>query len=125
MKLYQKIAQHIQHGLDIENSPGKYPMAQEVFDKTRSQIKEILPCGSGFDEGIRLDYDRSTPEKIILIANFHHMDDIGYYCGWSYHKIIVTPSLAWGFNLKITGRDRRDIKSYIADFANHFLNEEQ
>lgn len=124
MKLYQKIAQHIEHGIAIEFNPAKYPTAQEIFDKTEEQIKNALPSGSGFDDKIRVDYKNSKPDKIVLIANFHHMDDNGYYDGWSYHNIIITPSLSWSFNLRITGQNRRDIKSYIADCAHHFLNEE-
>ena len=124
MKLYQKLAQHIEHGIAIEKSPNKYPMAQEIFDRTEKQIKDALPSGSGFDNGIKLDYDKSKPDRIVLNADFHHMDDNGYYCGWSYHTIVITPSLQWGFLLKITGSDKRDIKNYISDFAYQFLNEE-
>lgn len=124
MKLYQKIAQHISHGIAIKNAPGKYPVAQDIFDKTEDEIQNALPSGSGFDDKIRVDYEKSKPDKIVLNANFHHMDDNGYYCGWSYHTIVITPSLEFGFNLKITGQDKRQIKDYISEFTYNFLNEE-
>jgi hypothetical protein len=31
------------------------------------------------------------------------------------HKVIATPSFQGGFNLRITGRNRNDIKEYIAE----------
>ena len=44
------------------------------------------------------------------------MTEHGYYDGWTEHDVIVTPSLrSPGFSLRITGRNRRDIKEYIAD----------
>lgn len=122
MKLYQKLAQHIEHGNAMENAPGKYPQAQDIFDKTEEEIKKALPSGSGFDDGIKLDYTNSKSGRIVLNANFHHIHDNGYYCGWSYHNIIITPSLEWGFYVKVTGTDKRNIKEYITNFAYDFLN---
>jgi hypothetical protein len=49
------------------------------------------------------------------------MDENGYYDGWSEHKIIITPDLVNDFNVKITGKNRNNIKEYInscfSDFA--------
>lgn len=124
MKLYQKIARHIEHGLALENAKDFKPLGEEIFDKTKTDIKKVLPSGSGFDSGITVNYDESAINKIVLNADFHHMDTAGYYCGWSEHRIIVTPSLSWGFNLRVTGKNKRGIKEYIYDTATTFLNEE-
>jgi hypothetical protein len=43
------------------------------------------------------------------------MNDGGFYDGWTDHSVIVTPSLVEGFNLRVTGRNRKDIKEYIAE----------
>jgi len=51
------------------------------------------------------------------------MDENGYYCGWSDHSIIITPSLAFGFDLRITGRNVRDIKDYMAEVFEFMLRE--
>jgi hypothetical protein len=77
--------------------------------------KCYLPSGSGFDNGSKLDLSESTPERIVLSTSYHHMNEGGMYDGWSEHTVIVTPSLASGFNLRITGRDRNAIKAYIAE----------
>lgn len=72
----------------------------------------MLPSGSGIDNGVQLDLQQSTPDKLILLFSFHHMNDAGMYDGWTDHRVIVTPSLEFGISLKITGRDR-NIKEYL------------
>lgn len=78
-------------------------------------VKEHMPSGSGFDCGTKFDFESSRPNRLIFATSFHHMDENGSYDGWSDHTVIVTPDLASGFDLRITGRDKRMIKSYIAD----------
>jgi hypothetical protein len=89
----------------------------EWYDKHEQKIRDIckneLPSGSGFDNGTQLNWDKSTPEKLVFETSFHHMDECGYYDGWTEHSVIVTPSLQFGFNIKVSGKNRNDIKSYI------------
>lgn len=124
MKLYQKIAQHIQHGKQLADNPGKYPAGEDLFQAAKDDIRHALPSGSGFDSGITLNYEESKPDRIVLNADFHHMTEHGYYDGWTEHKIIITPSLAFGFCVSVSGTNRNDIKEYISDFACNFLDEE-
>ncbi len=93
-------------------------------DRIAAIVKQQLPHGSGFDSGTKFDFERSTPDRLIFNADFHHMDDNGYYDGWTVHQVIVTPSLSFGFNVRVTGRDRRQIKDYIAETFNHCLSVE-
>jgi hypothetical protein len=78
-------------------------------------VRNHFPHGSGFDSGVTFEYAQSKPDRLVFTTAFHHMDENGFYDGWSNHQIIVTPSLAFGFNVRITGRDRNQIKDYIAD----------
>lgn len=97
-------------------SPGHFTrVANEHEFRINALIKEHAPHGSGFDAGTKLDFDKSTVDKLVFKADFHHMDDHGYYCGWTEHEVIVKASLAFGFSLKVTGRDKRQIKDFIAD----------
>ena len=80
--------------------------------------------GAATDSGTTIDLESSSPDRIVLRTSFHHMDENGYYDGWSNHTIIVTPSLAFGFNLRITGRDRNQIKDYLADLFYSDLSSE-
>jgi hypothetical protein len=78
-------------------------------------VRDLMPSGSGFDNGTTLDWEHSTAERLYFKTAFHHMDDHGSYDGWTEHTVFVTPSLLHGVKLSITGRNRRDIKDYIHD----------
>lgn len=78
-----------------------------------SLVKNFMPSGSGVDCGTKLLFDESNSERLVFAFSFHHMNECGYYDGWTEHKAIVTPSLQFGYNLKITGRDRNGIKEYL------------
>lgn len=105
--VYQAIA----HTLEwLRNDPpGEWRSRAE--DKL-ARIMAEMPSGSGIDCGTKLD-DSSTPDRLVFNVSFHHMNENGYYCGWTEHKVIVTPSLVRGVDIRITGRDRNDIKDYL------------
>ena len=77
--------------------------------------RECLPSGSGIDNGTQIDLDASTEDKIVLTTAFHHMDDGGYYDGWTDHTVTVTADLLSTISLKISGRNRNEIKDYLYD----------
>jgi len=76
--------------------------------------REYLPSGSGIDHGCQVLVDKSTPNRIVMQVDFHHMIN-GMYDGWTYHKAIITPSLQFEYDIRITGPNRRGIKEYLAD----------
>jgi hypothetical protein len=77
-------------------------------------VSDHMPHGSGFDGGTQFDYVASHSEKLVFNTSFHHMDEHGCYGGWTDHIVTVVPSLSSpGFNLKISGRNRNDIKELI------------
>lgn len=82
--------------------------------------RDHMPSGSGIDNGVTLGHD-SKPAKLIFRCAFHHMNEHGFYDGWTDHAVIVTPSLAFGFDLKITGPNRNGIKAYLAETFQHAL----
>lgn len=92
-------------------------LRSEWFDRHTETIerllKEYLPSGSGFDDGTKIDLDASHAEKLVFITGFHHMNEIGYYAGWTKHVVAITPSLASGFHIRVSGRNRNEIKDYI------------
>lgn len=91
--------------------------------ETLERLSALLPSGSGFNNGTELDIDRSSIEKLVFKTTFHHMSDHGFYEGWSEHTITITPAFD-GFNLKVSGSDRNQIKDYIADVFLHCLSQE-
>lgn len=93
----------------------EFHQSREWFVKWTERIEELvdlLPSGSGIDSGTKIDLQESHAEKFVLLADFHHMNDTGFYDGWTYHVITVTPSFT-GINLRISGRNRNDIKEYL------------
>jgi len=92
-------------------------------ETTLKELADMLPSGSGIDCGTVLERDECTASKLVLICEFHHMNDAGMYDGWTTHKIVVTP-LFDGIDMKIGGRDRNDIKDYLADTYHHALTQD-
>ena len=100
---------------------------REAIARHESILTGILlefPSGSGFDAGTQLDKDGSTGERLVFTTAFHHMNENGLYDGWTNHKVIVTPSLEMGCRIKITGRDRNEIKDYIGERFQSVLSKE-
>ncbi len=77
--------------------------------------REYLPRGSGFDMGSTVDIDASGAHRLCIDTAFHHMDEHGFYCGWTDHRVTVRAHLAWGFTVHVSGVNKRGIKDYIAD----------
>jgi len=86
---------------------------QQAWQELLEKCEELLPSGSGFDEGTTIEYAGS--DKIVLRTSYHHMDEHGYYDGWTEHTVTVIPSLAHGFDIRVGGRNRNGVKEYIAD----------
>ena len=91
---------------------------KEWEGKHEDKLNEIfnnLPSGSGIDSGMKFDWNKSKPEKLIFTFGFHHMDENGGYDGWTDHTLVITPSFSSGYDLRITGKDRNMVKEYLYD----------
>lgn len=104
-------------------------MKNDIEDEIERLVKLHMPSGSGFDNGTSLDCARSDssvyryPGRLSFATSYHHMDDHGYYCGWTEHFVDCTPD--WdGFHLVVTGRDKRNTKDYIGDTFHNCLSAE-
>ncbi len=99
----------------------------EWEEKHRAALFELvddLPSGSGLDNGTRLHLEDSNRNRIVLFVEFHHMNDVGMYDGWTQHTITVVPSLGFDFELKISGRNRNDIKEHLEQLYRQALEAE-
>jgi len=95
---------------------------QRVWEELLEQCEELLPSGSGFDAGTKIEY--AGADKIVLRTAYHHMNDSGYYDGWTEHVITVVPSLTHGFDIRVGGRNKNDVKGYIAEVFYDVLGQE-
>ena len=93
-------------------------------DRLFNLTKEHMPSGAGFDAGTSLDLGESTEEKLVFHTSFHHMNDNGCYDGWTTHKVVITPSLAYNYHMRVSGRNRNNIKNYISDTFHECLEKE-
>lgn len=87
------------------------------------RLADLLPSGSGFDSGTTFDEDSSTDSRLVFRTSFHHMNDGGMYDGWTDHTVTVRPAFT-GLDIKVSGRNRNDIKDYIGDAFAEILNQE-
>ena len=113
MKIYQELARcfdALSNCIKEQNAVWAEKWEQGIED-----IMASAPSGSGIDSGTIINLSDSTSDKLIFNCGFHHMNENGMYDGWTEHKIIVTPSLALDFHLKITGKDRNCIKDYLSE----------
>ncbi len=127
-KLYQEFASLVDAYHRCIASPDHDPKYYTQHEETiEALVKEHMPSGSGFDTETTFDFDRSKRDRLVFNTSFHHMNANGHYDGWSEHDVIITPSLArdCGFYIRVTGRNRNEIKDYIGDvFQNLLLQEE-
>jgi hypothetical protein len=113
MKVYQAIARALEARESCikyrkeaveEKNFNKYNELVDMWDRKIERIEEqFLPHGSGFDTGETINVDESSPDKIVIYGEFHVMNEVGIYDGYAGYKIVVVPSLAYGFDLKLVG----------------------
>lgn len=110
-QLYQHIVNTL---VAIENCKCSGNQEWELKHKYTLELLEArLPSGSGFDSGSKVIEYRNG--NLILSTEFHHMNECGYYDGWTTHKIIVKPDLQFEIVLTVTGPNRNDIKDHIQE----------
>jgi len=112
--VYQEIARTFGARLTCQKT-GNTEWAARHEETLARLCAEWLPRGGGFDTGTHMLLDESKPERLVFRTSYHHMTDHGYYDGWTEHSVVVTPSLAQGFDLKVKGLNRNDVKDYIAE----------
>lgn len=112
--LYQELAATVQARLNCI-SHHNVEWFEKHTEHIRQLIRDFMPSGSGWDHGTTLDLENSHADKLVFYGQFHHMDQNGFYDGWTDHTVTVTPSLASRFHIRISGRNRNDIKEYLTD----------
>lgn len=124
--LYSELSTLIQARLNNKQKLEMNPSdenAQKWFDEFEERIeafvRDYMPRGSGYNSGTKIDFDSSHAEKLVFTTAFHHMDEWGGYDGWTDHTVIITPSLSSKYHIRISGRNRNDIKEMMyQDFDN-------
>ena len=121
--LYSELASKVCAMRNCEKT-GNAEWRDKHEDSILDLCREYLPSGSGFDAGSHIHFDASHAEKLVFTTSYHHMNEHGYYDGWTEHTVTITPSFIGGFNIRVSGRDRDGIKEYIAESFCHILKME-
>ena len=111
MKVYQKLGSLLQkrveaRGWHAKCSPsfklaalGRIAAAGEDL---KQHVTDHLPSGSGFDAGCELDFLASHPSKVVIRFGYHHMNDLGYYVGWTHWKLEIRPLGFTDYSTRLT-----------------------
>ena len=98
--------------------------ASKWDDLIRHIEKNYLPYGSGFDSGTEVNEDECVCGlRLVLTFGYHHMDEHGYYDGWTSHKAIVIPYFD-GIGVKVKGalpKKYRHSREYFGDTIHNAL----
>ncbi len=121
--LYRHIASSVQALKTCQQTPVN-EFGVRIHSDALEQFEQLLPSGSGIDCGTKINLEKSTAKALWFSFSYHHMNESGMYDGWSEHELVVTPSLQFGIDLRITGRDRNQIKDYLYEVYQHALTDE-
>jgi hypothetical protein len=113
--LYRVLSDAVQARLNCQSADANESQ-REWADRWDARITQLvrtfMPSGSGWDRGTWIDLEASHASKLVFTGNYHHMNELGYYDGWTHHVVTVTPSFA-GINIRVSGRDRNQIKDHL------------
>lgn len=122
MKVYEHIAREQSRLIYLLDH--NMEMALEVKEALKTYVKKVMPSGSGFDCGTKINLDREDKTQIVFETSFHHMDEHGGYDGWTEHIVRVRPCLMFGFSLTVSGRNRNNIKEMIGEQFQYILTQD-
>ena len=124
--LYKQLAQTVQARKNCAEKDAHGNMRNpEWFERHGETIEQLvrdfMPSGSGWDCGTKIDLDASHADKLVFFGSFHHTNDGGMYDGWTEHTVTVTPSLSFGYHIRVSGRNRSDIKEHLHETFSYAL----
>lgn len=85
---------------------------EQVKDRLAQVVKDFMPSGAGIDNGTSFINEESHATKLVFYTQFHHMNENGFYDGWTDHKVKVIPTFH-GIDVRVTGKDKNLIKNYL------------
>jgi hypothetical protein len=126
----QFIADHVRSYYNNANNPQAKPGSNRIiYDDLQELVKFWMPSGSGIDCGTQIVIGASNPTKLHFTFDYHHMNQHGFYCGWTSHGLIVCADFD-DFTMQIIGQHRSKKKhetqifhDYLYDTFRHALLE--
>ena len=113
MKLYKEIARVL----------GQKNKSLNVIEKELTLFKEVLPNGNGIEAGCVISL-KSTKKRIVIDTLYWHTNDSDETSRWTAHQVIITPSFEREINIRITGKNKDNVKDYLHDIFREALMKE-
>lgn len=113
MKVYQAIAKcaiEYQRALLNQDVPKQLAALETV-----RHLEKHLPHGSGFNNGTLIEIEKCNAMRLVIVTNFHKMDENGLYGGWNKYTIKLYPSFLQDYTYLIQGRENQGLRSFVAD----------
>lgn len=85
--------------------------------------RECLPSGAGIDNGTHVLGLTRDKRGFVLTFYYHHMDDTGYYTGWTEFRAYVHPAFS-GLEITLHGRNVNGCKEYLHQTLHESLSAE-
>jgi len=119
-KIYQRLAELIRW------NPPKDPKWVDVRDEEIEAIMKTAPHGSGIDGEVILIEKDSSDTKIVIKAQYHTMNQNGYYGEWITAIITITATLVTpGFDIDVQfEEDIEKINNQYYNEAVKYVNKE-
>ena len=86
------------------------------------QLTKALPHGSGLNGKVEF-IGSASEDKLTISAEYQHMDESGYYTGWSTYIITVRATF-YGLNVTVKGRKDNDLREYLGELFHNALSAE-
>ena len=111
MKLYQKIAR-------VASQKNWAKRTKEL-----SLLQKLLPNGKGIREreGLAVILLESTKKRIVIDTTYWHTNNSDERTS---HQVIITPSFEGEINIRITGKNKDNVKEYLHDIFREALMKE-
>jgi hypothetical protein len=109
-KLYQALASLVEARLQCLAS-GNNHLGRDCEERANRLVRERMRGGGRF-EGTRLDWNRSMPNKLVLVTAYL---DTGHDGGRTIHTVTVRPDLCLGYRLSVSNSNRPGIRDFVAE----------
>ena len=109
-KLYQALAGLVEARLNCV-ALGNNELLHDYEDQANKLVRECMPGGGRFDS-TKLDWNRSMPNKLVLVTAYLHTG----HAGFTKHTVTVRPNLQFGYELSISKSNRHNLKELMAEF---------
>jgi hypothetical protein len=110
MKVYEKMASLL---AEYNKYIGENEQKRMLRRAIEEFVAEYMPKGGGWKDGTSIDLTESNDSEIVLRGTYYHVISYGNYGAPTEHKILIDASLSRGFKVKVTGRDKNDVKDEL------------